>query len=55
MLVRSNEIDGLAFKSPSMKRILIMGIDKLSEPLELVISAAVTPIAVNNVNVNRYI
>ena len=29
-----------------------MGIDKLSEPLELVISAAVTPIAVNNVKIN---
>ena len=31
-----------------------MGIDKLSEPLELVISAVVAPIAVKNVNSSMY-
>ena len=34
--------------NPIISRMLIIGIDKLSEPLELVISAMVDPIAENN-------
>jgi hypothetical protein len=49
-----NEIDEIPSKKPSMNRMVIMGIDKLSEPLELVISAIVALIAVNNVKNSRY-
>ena len=40
------------FVNPTINRILTIGIDRLSDPLALVISAMVAPIAVKSVNKN---
>ena len=40
------------FVNPIINRILTIGIDRLSDPLALVISAIVAPIAVKSVNKN---
>ncbi len=40
-------------KNPTINSILIMGIEKLSDPLQLVISAAVAAVAINNEKNNK--
>tara|TARA_B000000441_G_C21373684_1_gene140041 strand:+ start:216 stop:518 length:303 start_codon:yes stop_codon:yes gene_type:complete len=42
-------------KNPIINNILIIGIEKLSDPLQLVISAAVAAVAINNAKNNKKI
>ena len=54
MIVKKSVWLGVTFSTnPIINRILIIGIDKLSEPLELVISAIVDPIAQNSAKQNK--
>ena len=53
-IVNKSDLFGVALSTnPIIKRMLIIGIDKLSDPSELVISAIVDPIAQNSAKQNK--
>ena len=54
MIVKKSVGLGVALSTnPIINKTLTIGIDKLSEPLQLVISAMVDPIAENNAKQNK--
>ena len=53
MTIREMKISATLSINPIINRTLTTGIDKLSDPLELVISAIVLPIAENNAKMSK--